>query len=118
MVNLRLQEIAQREHHAGEDGRRARQAPHPGERKHANRRQTQVQQPQEHERALRREQQEGEQCGRIGQANLAVGEDRIAAEDLWRPQREHPLVQLLRDPAHQREIEDGGVPLVGDAVAE
>ena len=57
-------------------------------------------------------------CGQVREAELAVGEDRVAREHVGLPQRKHPALQLLADPLGEREIEEAGVELVKGRAAE
>ena len=100
VVDLRLQEIAEREDHARPAaalayGRRHSCAP---ARTCRPPRSTGAA-AQHDERAIGRQHQQRQQRRRIRQADLAVGEDRVAAEDLRRPQRQLALVQPLRRPS-------------------
>ena len=72
-------------------------------------RQEHVQHAHPDHRERRRQQVQQQQVRQIGQAKLAVGEDRIAGEDAGQPEWEHARLKLLADPLRQRVVEELGV---------
>ena len=118
VVQVRLHEAAEREGEPGNHARRPRQLPGARERVRPQRGDGQVQQSQRDEADLRWQRQQRQQDGRRGETDLTVGEQRIAAHDLGRPQRKAAFAQLLRGPRVQRVVEDRRVALNRDQPAD
>ena len=60
---------------------------------------------------------EQQRLERREQADLAVREDRVAAKDQRRPERQPPGLQLVRHPERQRIVEGGGIAPEEDRAA-
>src|SRR5262249_1284770 len=73
--------------------------------------------PQAGEPGAWAEQEHRHETERVERAGLAVGEDRVAAEDVRVPEREMAGLELLGDVAHQRMVEEECVTLIEDPVA-